>query len=221
MILEVLKEKAAMKQRVYEYTFSAFKEIKEIIRLMGGDLNRKMSKIDGTVFIDFMDRGDFEVRLKLGGDTLVFLMHTNVFQFDKDHSLWNTSYVSEDEMRSYAGMINVYNFLSDSFKYNRVNDVGYLIARVFINRDRHFYVEGKRQLGYLYNDFDKPFTSDDIKSIVESCVLYSLDFDLLTPPYRDVQEISVSEMIEVAQINRIKTGKRLGFKFEADGPDVK
>ena len=50
-------------------------------------------------------------------------------------------------------MINIYNFLADSFKYNRLNDVGYLVGRVFLNKDLHYFVEGKRQLGFLYNDF--------------------------------------------------------------------
>jgi len=34
-------------------------------------------------------------------------------------------------------MISIYNFLSDSFKFNRVNDIGYLIARVFTNKENH------------------------------------------------------------------------------------
>ena len=46
----------------------------------------------------------------------------------------NTSYVKEDKNRSYCGVIHLYNFLADSFKYNRLNDVGYLIGRVFIIR---------------------------------------------------------------------------------------
>lgn len=220
LILDVLTEKASLKQKVYQYTCQSYKDLKQILKTMAVDLNKSMVKIDESVFIDFVDRGEFESRLKLGGDTLVFMMHTNIFQFDKNHALWKSGYVKEDELRSYCGMINVYNFLSDSFKYNRVNDSGYLIARIFINKDKHYFVEGKRQLGYLYNDFDKPITSDDMKSIVESCVLYSLDFDLLTPPYQAVQEISVSEVIEVAQINRIRTGKRLGFKFETDNTDI-
>ena len=33
------------------------------------------------------------------------------------------------------------------------NDLGYLIGRIFINHENHFMVQGKRQLGFLYNDF--------------------------------------------------------------------
>ena len=220
LILDILKEKCCLKQEVYDHTWQAFSELKEILKSIATELNSGMGKDTKNVAVEYIDRGKFEARLKMSGDTLVFMMHTNVFQFDKNHAMWKTSYVKEDEMRSYCGMINVYNFLSDSFKYNRVNDLGYLIARLFINKDQHFFVEGKRQLGFLYNDYNRPIQNEDIKSIVESCTLYSLDFDLLTPPYQNVQEISVHEVIEVSQVNRIKTGKRLGFKFQADHTDI-
>ena len=46
-------------------------------------------------------------------------------------------------MRSFCGVINIYNFLSQTLlKYNRLNDAGFLIASVFINKDYHFFVEG-------------------------------------------------------------------------------
>ena len=31
--------------------------------------------------------------------------------------------------------------------------MGYCIGRIFINKENHYFVEGKRQLGFLYNDF--------------------------------------------------------------------
>src|SRR3989338_2543166 len=114
-------------------------------------------------------------------------------------------------------MINVYNFLADSLKYNRINDVGYLVARFFVNNELHYFVEGKKQLGFLYNDFiHEKINSTKIRKIVESTILYSIDFDLLTPPYNTVNEISVMDIIEVTNAANIKTGKRLGFKFQSD-----
>ena len=118
-------------------------------------------------------------------------------------------------------MINVYNFLADSFKYNRINDIGYLVARFFLNKDLHYFVEGKRQLGFLYNDFvNEVINSDKIRKIIESSILYSMDFDLLTPPYDTMKVVSVSEVNEVTSAMSIKTGKRLGFKFQADNDNI-
>ena len=117
-------------------------------------------------------------------------------------------------------MINVYNFLADSFKYNRTNDIGYLVARCFVNNEDHFFVEGKRQLGFLYNNFIHDIIdSKKIRSILESTILYSMDFDLLTPPYDNMKEVSVMDIIEVTNAMNIKTGKRLGFKFQVDNDD--
>ena len=95
------------------------------------------------------------MELKFAGDVLIFMMHTNVFEFPRHHEIMRTSYIRDDKNRSYCGIINIYNFLADSFKYNRENDIGYLIGRVFINYENHYYIEGKKELGLIYNDFAK------------------------------------------------------------------
>ena len=111
----------------------------------------------------------------------------------------------------------IFNFLADSFKYNRSNDIGYLIGRVFINRELHYFVEGKREVGLLYNNFGH--SSIDIKtirSIVHSSILYTINFDLLTPPFDNLKEVSVVEMQSQLDTMSIRTGKRIGFRFQAD-----
>ena len=73
-------------------------------------------------------------------------------------------------------------FLSDSFKYNRLNDAGYLIARVFINKEKHFFVEGDKQLGMLFNDFvNQEINSTEIDKIINESMIYALNFDLQVP----------------------------------------
>ena len=137
-----------------------------------------------------------------------------MFDFDKSHALWKTSYLKDDPTRSYCGIINIYNFLADSLKYNRYDDSGYLIGRVFINKEDHFFVEGKRQLNFIHNDFvNQKMNESDVLHIIEQAIMYSMDFDLFTPPYRHVQEISVGQLLNEASGMRLKTGKRVGFKF--------
>jgi hypothetical protein len=46
--------------------------------------------------------------------------------------------------------------------------------------------------------------------------LYVLEFDLLAPPYDQVNQVTVSEMNELNANMQISTGKRLGFRFQAD-----
>ena len=206
-----------MKQEVYRNTSVSVKIMRSYIEKLAIDLKKKMAEVDKNVIVEFEDKGDFEMRLKLGGDVIIFLMHTNVFDFEDAHVMWNTGYVKEEPYRAYCGMISIYNFLSDSFRYNRENDLGYLIARMFVNKDNHFFVEGKKQLGFMYNDFaQQKVTRDLIADVVDSAILYSMDFDLLTPPYRHVMEISVNEVNAVSHAARMKTGKRLGFRFQSE-----
>ena len=221
LILDTLKEKACLKQQVYKKTYAIFQEFKVEANKLIGELGSEMCDVDKDVTFEFIDKSDFEFQIKFGGDVLVFFMHTNVFDFDKSHNIWKSSYVKEDRMRTYCGMINIYNFLADSFKYNRVDDIGYLVARCFVNKDEHYFVEGKRQLGFLYNDFiNEIINTKKIKNIIESSILYSMEFDLLTPKYETMSTVSVQEINEVTSIIKLKTGKRLGFKFQNDSDDI-
>jgi hypothetical protein len=216
LILSTLKEKSVLKQDVYRQTVSVFEMFKSVLKEVAADLSQKMAAVDKRVLIEFKDTGEFELEMRVAGDILIFYMHTNVFEFDRSHSIWKSSYVRDNEYNSYCGMINVYNFLTDSFKYNRVNDIGYLIARIFINRELHYFVEGKRQLGFLYNDFvHSVIDREKVTAIVESLILYCLAFDLFTPPFDAVKEVTVMELQE-ATSNMQVTGKRLGFRFQSD-----
>jgi hypothetical protein len=221
LILETLKTKACLKQDVFKKTKNVFQSFKLEAEKLVMELTTEMNLANKDVTVKFIDKDDYEFHIKFGGDILVFFMHTNVFDFEKSHPIWKTSYLKDDELRAYCGMINVYNFLSDSFKYNRLNDVGYLVARLFLNKDEHYFVEGKRQLGFLYNDFVNETINDGkIRNIIESSILYSMDFDLLTPHYDAMKNVSVHEINEATSAMSIKTGKRLGFKFQADNDNI-
>jgi hypothetical protein len=213
-IYRLVKEKAILKQDVYTNTVKVFADLKVVLSEVVSDIKKDFGGIDERVDFYYRDRGDFQAEIKIAGDVLVFYMHTNVFQFDKSHALWRSSYLKESEDNSYVGIINVYNFLADSFKYQRISDLGYLIARVFVNRESHYLVQGKRQLGYLYNDFvNSVLDKVALRSVVESAVLYTLDFDLYTPPYENMQQVTVEEIQSVTNSASLATGKRMGFRF--------
>ena len=128
-----------------------------------------------------------------------------------------TPYVKEDPKRSYCGTIHIYNFLADSFAYNRDNDLGYMIGRIFVNNENHYFIEGKRELGMLYNNFNTAkITENTVLEIIESAIMYTTNFDLLTPPYDEVKLVSVAEMKMSFDRKMMVTGKRLGFRFQAD-----
>lgn len=221
LILQTLKEKSSMKQDVYANTLKSFMQMKTIAKHTVSELSKSIAGIDKRVVIDYREKGEFEFEIRVAGDLLIFAMHTNIFEFDKTHPLWKSSYIKEEPSRSFCGMINIYNFLNDSFKYSRVNDVGYVIGRIFVNKENHYFVEGKRQLGFLYNDFVHAVIDEDaIKAVLESTILYCLNFDLFTPPFDAIKEISVQDMQSASESMQIKTGKRLGFRFQADNDAI-
>ena len=98
-----------------------------------------------------------------------------------------------------------------------MEDLGYLIARIFVNRENHFFVEGKRQSGELVKDFaSDELTKENLKEILETAIQYAIDFDLLVPPYDQVKIANVDQMQTEINHSKIQTGKRLGFKFNSD-----
>ena len=110
--------------------------------------------------------------------------------------------MKEDKTRGYFGIINIYNFLAESYLKNRSNDLGYLIGRIFINKDEHFMVEGKGQLGFLFQDLTNSILTDPIlTNIIYVSFSYALDFDLLTPPYEIVSKVTVFQMQELSLIH--------------------
>lgn len=212
-----LIKKGTLKQLVYQNTFSTFQLFKKIIKELVEDYHNKTNGDKDAIPFEYKDKGQFQIELKFAGDILLFVMHTNVFEFPRNHEVMKTRYVKDDKERSYCGMIRIYNFLADSIKYDRVNDVGYMIGRILINKDKHYYIEGKREIGLIFNNFSNAEINEEPASkIIESAILYTLNFDLLTPPYENEQQVTVLEMKKALSNMQIKTGKRLGFKFQAD-----
>lgn len=221
LILDLLATRSGMKQDVYAKCKENFALLKQELKALADDLAAAITLRDPRLKVEFSEQGDFSTKVVVAGDTVVFTMHTNVFRLDQSNSLWKGSYLQEDEQRGYFGVVNVYNFLSDSFRYNRERDLGYLVARLFINREGHFFVQGKKQLGFLYNDLGKlVMDADPMRATLESVLLYVLDFDLLAPPYDQVSQVTVEEMKQVEANSMVSTGKRLGFRFQADTGEI-
>ena len=217
-ILEGLNIKSHIKSDVFDVCLEVFNELKEVLSEISNDLNEVVETTnDRRVRLEYRDRGKFEAELKFADDVLIFSMHTDVFQFDRDHPIWKNDAVKKNPYASYCGVISVYNFLSDSMKYNRLDDMGYLVARIFINKDKWFFVEGKRQKKQMTADFGKsPLCRKDLMDIVESAILYALSFDLLVPPFDLVKLTTVEQINSKIDSAKMVTGKRLGYKYNSD-----
>lgn len=216
-LVGTLNVKASLKQQVYDNTYNTFLKLKEILQEYAVEANELLEGQDKRIKLEYRDRGKFEAQLQIAGDILIFSMHTNVFHFERENIIWKNSYVSNNKQNAYCGLINIYNFLSDSFKYNRSSDEGYLIGRIFVNRELHYFVEGKRQVEYRHNSFGQQMITDEsIIDIVESAIGYTLEFDLLVPPFDAVKLVSVDLMNTKIENSKLQTGKRLGYKYNSD-----
>jgi hypothetical protein len=216
-IIVTLRDKSLLKQRVYDTTLEWFGVIKDILKNMAKEVNGSLGNVDSRIKMEYTDRSNFDAQLKVAGDILLFSMHSNIFQFDREHPAWKTPYIQKNKYNAYSGIINIYNFLFDSFKYSRMDDLGYLIARIFINHENQYLVEGKRQMGMLFSNYgNESINRNALQVIISTAIQYSLEFDLLVPPYDTVKIATVGQAEAKIQHSRVITGKRLGFQFNSD-----
>ena len=214
---ELIISKSIVKQDVYTVTKEVFVDLKEVLADITSDLEAFTAKSDQRISIQLNAPNDFEYQMTLAGDTTIFQMHSNVFIFPPSHMIHRSPYVMKESENGYCGVINVFNFLTDSFRYQRMDDSGYLIARIFVNRERHFFVEGQQQLGYLFNDFNKAeLTKKELRKVIELALKYILNFELYIPPFSAFKEVKLSDIQELTQSLKLQTSKRLGFRFQAD-----
>ncbi len=216
-ILSGFNNKSQTKLIVFNNTMEVFNQLKEILNEMSNDLNDLLDSNERRIRLEYRDRGKFEAELKFADDVLIFSMHSDIFQFDREHPAWKNSYIKEDSANGFCGIISVYNFLSDSIKYNRPDDLGYLVARIFVNRNKHYLVEGKRQQDSSVATFgSRLLQREELVGIVESAILYTLSFDLLVPPFDLVKVASVEQINDKIESAKLQTGKRMGFRFNSD-----
>ncbi len=215
-IVKLLAEKSVMKQDVFNNTIQAFEMIKLCVNEIAIDLIKEIESVDKRISIAVSESKKYSTQMKVAGDILEFFMHTNVFEFDKSHPMFKTGYVKQHEYNSYCGIINVYNFLADSIKYNRMNDLGSLVCRIFVNREMRFFIEAKGPMGIKYSTFSsEPLQKENLCEIINDLIIYVITYDLFTPPYETVRDVTVNEMQEKVSSINLRTGKRLGYGTSA------
>lgn len=216
-IVSLLETKSGAKQQAYDQTLKVLNEFKKVLRGYESNLKDQVEGFKDKLEIEYREQGKFEAHMQFAGDTLVMMMHTNVFDFDTSHYIHKMRYVREDKTREYCGLIQIYNFLTDSLKYQRYHDQGVLVARLFVNKDGHFFIDGRRPLGFLYNDFEHLVMNEKyINNIIEEAILFCLNFDLMVPPFDMVDVISVEQQTLASYSSGFHTTKQpLGFQVAA------
>ncbi|MDQ4140410.1 MAG: hypothetical protein M3142_07770 [Bacteroidota bacterium] len=218
-IFEGLKQKSTTKQTIYRNTQEVFEKMRVAAADIVATLSQKITEVDSNVVIEYRNINEFEFHIKFSGDLLIFVMHSNVITFPEDHELMSSNYVEEDFRRRFFGHIMAYNFMADSIKYNRMNDPGYLLARILINVENHFYLEGVSELDLEYTDMAKNIVDDRaLRLFIESAMVASVNNDLIAPALEDIKKISVKQKMENQQVSR---GQKLGFSFSYESNNFK
>jgi hypothetical protein len=211
-IMDLIGQKGTVSIDVFEKSKAVFADIKGVLTGLEKDIRKQLQKGDPRIPVEVDDKGRLEVHFKFADDVLVFLMHTNIFTLDTSHPLMKSSYIKEDPMRAFCGMIYVYNFLYESVKYNRRDDFGILVARLFVNKEGHFFVEGKRRIGVLFNNFSEDVISvEKLNRWVEALMHFVLEIDMKVPPFSAMEQSTLQNIFDSSSQTSIISGKRFGF----------
>lgn len=219
-ILDILHHKAALKQDIHFDSLTVFNSFKRVMEEEVNSLKPHLN--DDRIRMQYIDKGKYEAQIYIGSDLLFFHLHTNVFLLPDEHPFWKLEYLKKNPDNGYFGIIYIYNFLAQSVLQGRVEDPGYLIGRIFINKEGHFFIEGQGDLGVDFKDVEKKIISDkEIRSILYKSFCFAAQFELLTPPFELMAQVNVFQIQEISSALNLQTGKRLGFKFFAEENEYK
>ncbi|MCI5777490.1 MAG: hypothetical protein MR215_07705 [Bacteroidales bacterium] len=216
-IVSTLTPQAATRHAVEAAVSEKFESLCSVLENLAAEYRELL---DPQVVVKFERQARHVGVFTLDADVLVFVQLTDVFQFDREHEAMASEYVKSQPSRSFVGTVHVYNFLADSFKYDRDEDNGYLVARIFINSEEGFFVEGKRQRNMGVSHYgEQLLTRENWRKVAETAFKYAVEENPLVPPYELVMQTDMATLKQYIMTSKIKTAKRMGFGFRAD--DVK
>jgi hypothetical protein len=207
----LLESKSTAKQVTYKNLLSAFNVLRKESSRVITELTGKAKPSDDDVTLYFRDVNEHEFELKLAGDLLVFVLHTNIVTFEPNSPVMQDPYIHQNSVNRYFGQIMIYNFMADSLKFNRVNDPGYLLVRILINHEGRYVVEGDGALASLAGKILDPITEPELNVLVKIALTLAIENDLMAPPFPDVRFITVHQKLEKSQ--ELGAGQKIGFQM--------
>ncbi len=204
-----MQQKSATKQVIYRNTREAFSRMKLIARELVNELSERVTRFDSSIILEYKDINEHEFNIKFSGDLLIFIMHSNIITFPDDYKIMQSPYVEEDFRRRFFGHIMAYNFMADSLKYGRLDDPGYLIGRMLINIDKHYTLEGVKQLDLPFEGFSKaPLADEDLRIVIESAMIAAVNNDLMGQNVSDIEKISLKQKYDNMHLS---STQKVGF----------
>ena len=211
-IAHLLVSKSTIKHHTYKNLCNYFNMIEQVSQELIQSLKIERSKYEEQLRLDVVRKGENEFHLTIAGDTIIFLMHTNIIKFDDQYHYNKSEYVQANPARKFLGQINVYNFMADSIKYNRVNDPGYLISRILIDFQGRFFVEGEKPMSFLYGNVSpEPLSAATLQHLILLMIQTAIEQDLVIPNFEDIRFISLQQIDQ--QMHSTGGGNKIGFQM--------
>ncbi|UJP65636.1 hypothetical protein [Mongoliitalea daihaiensis] len=212
-ILSKLETTSKLKYELYSSTRNLFLDLERVAQEISEELRANAPDL-GELRIGVKRINDHEFLFQIGGDTLVFILQSNISRLSDDSYLSKSKYLRSDEELKYFGQILIYNFLSDTIVYNRLDDAGYLIGRLLLNKEQKFFFEGERKIVFNFPELkDNPVTEEKKRSLIEQLLMSALENDLLTPAFQDIMMISYHQKVE--HTSSMGSPKKIGFDLFA------
>ncbi|HZY79749.1 MAG TPA: hypothetical protein VFE50_09510 [Cyclobacteriaceae bacterium] len=212
----LLENKSTAKQITYKNLLAAFDILRKEAKRIVTELSTRVNPSDEDVTLHFREVHEHEFEVKLAGDLISFVLHTNVVTFDPSSPVMQDPYIKEKVVNRYFGQIMIYNFMADSLKFNRINDPGYLLARLLINHEGRYVVEGDGRLAALALKISPaPITPEELSILVKLVLSSAIENDLMAPPFPDVRFITLHQKMEKTQ--ELGGGQKIGFRMSYEG----
>lgn len=210
-IKNLLENKSTAKQATYRHIVEAFSILSHEAKRVVDELLKRAHPDDKDVTVEYNTVSEHEFDVKLAGDMLIFVMHTNVVTFEDSHPIMKEDYILQNDVNRYFGQIMIYNFMADSLRFNRSNDPGYLLARLMINHDNRFFIEGEKELAEYNKISETPITEEILRKIVKIVLRMAIENDLIAPPFKEVKSITLHQKREHAP--ELGGGQKIGFRM--------
>jgi hypothetical protein len=211
-IKNMLESKSTAKQTTFKHLKEAFLTMCHDARRIIDELKGMAHPADEDVTLYFKNINKHEFHLKLAGDVLIFVMHTNIITFDDEHDLMKHEYLRRNDVNRYFGQIHIYNFMYDSLRYNRGHDPGYLIGRLMINHENCFFMDGEYQFTREFGRISqREITEADLQQIVKISLKVAIKNDLVALPYNKVRSITLNQKNE--HTIELGGGQKIGFRM--------
>lgn len=207
----LLESKSTAKQTAYKHICRAFSVLEAESKRVVEELKRRANPSDKDVTVEFNSINAQEFDVKLAGDMLIFVLGTNIVTLEESHMIMKEDYIRENEVNRYFGQIMVYNFMAESLKYNRTNDPGYLLARIMINHENRFFIEGERELQDFNPISQLPVTDEELQRVVRIVLKMAIENDLVAPAFTEVKAITLNQKRD----HNLELGgaQKIGFKM--------